>query len=79
MSQKDQTHGKAWGRLVWRGRPKLKDERIGAPLKKQWSLVSLPDHKFKGTPEELLQIIEDSRTAVEIPPTVDSNDATQKV
>lgn len=65
LSVKDQTHGKAWGRLVWKGRPKEKDERIGAPLKRQWSLVKLPDYsKFKGTPEDLQKIIEESRVEV---------------
>ena len=47
---KDQNHGKAFGRLVWRGRMKTKDERIGAPLKPQWKLLGTPDYKkFKLT------------------------------
>lgn len=46
---KDQNHGDAWGRMVWRGRLKLKEEKIGAPLKDEWKLVSTPDYKkFKG-------------------------------
>ena len=45
MLSKDQSHGKVYGKMVWRGRPKEAEERIGSPLKKEWSLVSLPDYK----------------------------------
>ncbi len=44
--------------MVWRGRPKLKDEKIGSSLKKQWKMVQLPDYqKFSATPEDLEAII----------------------
>ena len=58
---------KAWGRLVWRGVVKPHDERIPSPLKKQWSLVEVPEYKkFKGT-EQCLQTIIDQAKAVEKP------------
>ena len=41
---KDQNHGKVFGRMVWRGRPKEIEERLGSTLKKEWRLVSLPDY-----------------------------------
>ena len=41
---KDQKHGVAWGTMVWRGRVKERIERIPAPLKKEWSLVAVPDY-----------------------------------
>ena len=41
---KDQNHGKIFGRLVWNGRMKSRDQRINTALKKQWSLVSVPDY-----------------------------------
>ena len=45
----DQKHGAIYGRKVWRGRATDKDERIHTALKKQWSIVSLPDYTvFKG-------------------------------
>lgn len=63
----DQNHGKAWGRLVWRGVVKDKDERIPGPLKKQWSLVETPQYKkFKGTEQCVQNIIEEVR-AVQVP------------
>jgi hypothetical protein len=62
LSAKDQTHGKAWGRLFWRGRPKPVDQKIGGTLKNQWFLVQLPDYqKFRGTPEELSVMIEEDK------------------
>ena len=75
LSQKNQAHGKAWGRMVWRGRPKEKDERIGGPLKHQWSLVRLPDYaKFSGSRDDLEKIIVESRVdGIEIPPKVNTN------
>ena len=49
---KDQNHGTIFGRLVWNGREKPRDQRINTALKKQWSLVGLPDYAglkgFKG-------------------------------
>ena len=55
---KDQNHGKAWGRLVWRGRPKAKIESIGCTLKKEWSLVETPNYKtFTGSDEDLIAIM----------------------
>lgn len=49
------THGKVYGRLVWNGVPKEKNEEIRCPLKKQWSLVSFPDYKtFNGDASVLL-------------------------
>jgi small subunit ribosomal protein S34 len=58
---KDQSHGKAWGRLIWRGRAKEKDEKIGCPLKTQWTLVGLPDYKtFDGEGDKVAEIIKRS-------------------
>ena len=55
---KDQNHGKVYGRMVWRGRPKPKDEKIGATLKDNWELVSLPNYKeFAAKPEDIDAII----------------------
>ena len=49
---KDQNHGTIFGRLVWNGREKPRDQRINTAMKKQWSLVGLPDYAgpkgFKG-------------------------------
>jgi small subunit ribosomal protein S34 len=51
---KDQMHGKAWGRMVWRGRLKGDEERIGSPLKKEWALINIPDYSsFKGNLKDL--------------------------
>mmetsp|Transcript_25178 Transcript_25178/g.25387 ORF Transcript_25178/g.25387 Transcript_25178/m.25387 type:complete len:123 (+) Transcript_25178:71-439(+) len=45
----DQNHGRAWGRLVWRGRPKPYIQKIGPARKKGWTLLKFPDyHKFSG-------------------------------
>lgn len=41
---KDQNHGRAWGQLVWNGRPSGTVQRITCGLKSQWSLVNLPDY-----------------------------------
>jgi hypothetical protein len=50
----DQSHGVVYGRKVWRGRAMEKDERIHTALKKQWSIVSLPDYNtFKAKPEHV--------------------------
>ena len=49
----DQKHGKVWGRLVWRGKAG-EEELIRSPLKKQWSLLNLPDYStFNGTVDEV--------------------------
>ena len=46
---KDQSHGKAYGLMVWRGRPKEKVIKIGSPLKKEWKVIKVPDYSvFKG-------------------------------
>ena len=51
---KDQNHGKVYGRLVWRGRPKETDDKIGSPLKKEWALLSTPDYgRFDAKPEAI--------------------------
>ena len=51
---KDQEHGKIYGRLVWRGKAKEHDMKIGPALKKQWHLVEVPDYgKFKGNADDL--------------------------
>ena len=50
---KDQEHGKAYGRLVWNGRPKPSVSLIGGSLKKDWKLVATPDYKkFTGSDAE---------------------------
>ena len=41
----DQNHGKVYGRLVWRGLPKTKDEKIHSALKREWKLVGFPDYR----------------------------------
>ena len=54
----DQKHGEAFGRLVWRGKAREKDEQIRSPLKKQWKLLQLPDYKnFTGSPDDLDKLI----------------------
>ena len=51
-------HGKVYGKLIWRGRPKEKEEKIGPRLKKQWLLLDLPDYtKFQGHPEHINELI----------------------
>jgi hypothetical protein len=55
---KDQDHGKVYGRLVWRGKPRDKDERIGPVRKPDWKIVEIPNyHTFKGTPEDVQGLI----------------------
>ena len=54
-------HGSIWGRMVWRGRAKPVDERIGRALKPDWKLISLPNYKhFKGSDREIEEIIKSS-------------------
>lgn len=71
---KDQEHGKAWGRLVWRGRVKPEDQKLPSNLKPEWSLISVPEYNvypnknsadgapshsgFKGTPACIQREIE---------------------
>ena len=58
---RDQDHGKAWGRLVWRGRPKPKDDRIHSARKRQWSLVETPDYRsFDGSKSDVKKIIDNA-------------------
>ena len=46
---KDQDHGVAYGRLVWRGKPQPYDRRIHSARKSQWSLVEAPNYaKYRG-------------------------------
>lgn len=55
---KDQNHGKAFGQLVWRGRPKEKIKQIGAALKKEWRLLETPNYKhFTASAEDLAKLI----------------------
>jgi hypothetical protein len=50
----DQKHGDVFGRLVWRGLPKEKDEKITSALKKEWKLVGFPDYdSFHNTPADI--------------------------
>lgn len=54
MTSEDGLHGKAWGRLVWRGVAKPKDEKITTALKPQWKLIDLPDYRsFRPTHEQI--------------------------
>jgi len=58
---KDQMHGSIWGRMVWKGRSKPGNERIGRALKPDWKLIGLPNYKhFKGSPTEIEEIIKTS-------------------
>ena len=53
---KDQNHGKAFGQLVWNGRPTGKVRKIGSPLKKQWKLLNVPHYATGTTIESLTNI-----------------------
>ena len=54
---KDQSHGEAWGRLVWRGRSKTADKKIGPSLKSGWTLYQAPDyHTFSPTESGLAKL-----------------------
>mmetsp|Transcript_49954 Transcript_49954/g.139949 ORF Transcript_49954/g.139949 Transcript_49954/m.139949 type:complete len:110 (+) Transcript_49954:32-361(+) len=59
LRPKNQDHGKVFGRLVWRGRPKDRDMQITSALKKQWSIVDLPDYtgSFRARDEEIDKLI----------------------
>ena len=57
---KDQNHGTIHGRLVWRGKSKPEDRRINSALKKQWSILELPNYRnFKGKPDEVAKLFPD--------------------
>lgn len=65
LSPKSQEHGKVWGRLIWRGKAKDKNEMMGSPLKKEWQLIALPDyHKFAGDDKDVDTIIAESSTTI---------------
>jgi hypothetical protein len=50
----DQNHGKVYGRFVWKGASRGKEEQIRSPLKKEWHLVDLPDYSsFTATAQDL--------------------------
>ena len=53
----DQEHGKAYGRLVWRGRPRSYDQRIFSASKAQWKLLDLPDYQVYTTSLYLVYLI----------------------
>jgi len=54
----DPSHGKAWGKLVWRGRLKEKEERIRTGLKKEWKLLEFPDYqKFSGNVGDIIKAV----------------------
>lgn len=60
---KDQLHGSVYGRLIWRGKPKEKDEKITSALKKQWSMVKFPDYsKFQGRQAEIEALVPKNTT-----------------
>lgn len=65
---KDQTHGKAFGRLVWRGVSKDVDSKVCTPYKKQWRLVSVPNYKtFKGTSDDVFKLVPPGHSGVAVP------------
>ena len=52
-----QKHGVAYGRMVWRGRPKAEVKKIGAVLKREWSVVRVPDYSvFKGKIDDVADL-----------------------
>jgi hypothetical protein len=54
-------HGSIWGRMVWKGRAKPVNERIGRAMKPDWKLLELPNYKhFKGSQTEIDEIIKKS-------------------
>lgn len=58
---KDQDHGNVYGRMVWRGVAKDKDDKIGSTLQKEWKLLETPDYSiFKGEEDQIKKIIETS-------------------
>ena len=54
-------HGSIWGRMIWKGRAKPINERIGRAIKPDWKLLELPNYKhFKGSQNEIEEIIKTS-------------------
>lgn len=54
-------HGSIWGRMIWKGRAKPLNERIGRAIKPDWKLLELPNYKhFKGSQNEIEEIIKTS-------------------
>ena len=50
--------------MVWRGRLKEKEEKIGGTLKKQWLMVQLPDYqKFHGKAEDVAALLASEQIA----------------
>ena len=46
--------------MVWRGRPKGREERIGPARKPDWKLLEIPNyHTFKNKPENIDSIMKD--------------------
>lgn len=55
---KDQNHGYAVGRLVWRGVSKQDDSKVATPYKHEWRLLEVPNYKqFHATDEDILKLI----------------------
>ena len=42
---KDQNHGKAYGKLIWKGKEIPKIQKIGNTLKKEWKVISVPEYR----------------------------------
>ena len=54
-------HGSIWGRMIWKGRAKPINERIGRAIKPDWKLLELPNYKhFKGSENEVEEMIKKS-------------------
>lgn len=54
-------HGSIWGRMIWKGRAKPINERIGRAIKPDWKLLELPNYKhFKGSQNEVEEMIKKS-------------------
>lgn len=59
---KDQNHGKAYGRLIWRGLPQPFDRQINSARKPQWKLISTPNYaSYKGKPENYEALVEEAK------------------
>ena len=58
---RDQEHGKAYGRLIWRGRPQPFDRQINSARKHQWKLLSTPNYAtYKGKPENYEALVQEA-------------------
>ena len=55
---KDQNNGRAWGQLIWNGRPSGNVQRITCGKKSQWSLVEFPDYTTNFEEKMLKQLEE---------------------